>query len=430
MKYRLFFLYAFSCISHSILSLVDSNPRDYRFLCLIGKGTYGLVYLARHRITRKLVAIKRVPIVNEKCHKRAYNELDNHLIASRPESLPYILSLYQSFRDEPSSSSPLISEEKSNEKNVNDTQAIDTINYARLNKNHLYEERRSVRFITDPIQKAKKLNERMLKYRGPFLYLVLEYIKRGTLADLISEWNSSSDDSDKNHGLPMNLVKKLSIQLYESIHYLHFHNIVHRDIKPDNIFIKKKDDDDLDLDDHDYPNEREEESNLQLRLADFGLSFRLDFFNQRLNAFSGTAGYLPPEAINGNGYGICVDWFSFGAIIYRMITGTKAFPGRTAKERNEKILESNYPDLSLVSDPLAKDLISRLLEKDEAKRLGCNTRDETIIIRHAFFSTTSPTIVSTVPIITKESLSSMLLGEENIAKAQIKQQQDHFKDEL
>lgn len=481
-SFLLFVGYLFSCgnCSQSTLSY-GSNPKDYRFLRQIGKGTYGIVYLAKHYPTNTFVAIKRVPLLNEKCYKKAYNELNNHLVGSRAGSMVFVLSLYNSFRDKPSlenddDDNEIVKGEEMTESQQR-SKALNRDFLKKLLKSQLIKERRSTRFLKDPIKRAKRLNELLLKYRGPFLYLVMEHVKWGTLSDLLEEFNSNSSfdkDKSKNHnekrGLPTVLVKRFAIQLYEAIHYLHLHNIVHRDLKPDNIFITKRQELDsnpllpqtIDQDEEmekSTDSEEEEEgkmeksekgtmAGLQIKIGDFGLSYLLSNPNQRLTLFSGTAGYLPPETINGKkgGYGICVDWFSYGVIIYRMITGSKAFPGHTAKERNERVMDPNYPNLSLVSDPLAKDLLSRLLEKNEKKRLGCNSNDETMIIRHAFFTSIGTIDIKdkikiNIPINEKldqikvnngtiEIHNIPLLPPKNTDQNNTREKRDHFKDEL
>ena len=88
-----------------------------------------------------------------------------------------------------------------------------------------------------------------------------------------------------------------------AIGYLHANKVVHRDLKPENVLIKE---------------------NGYIKLADFGLAKFLKP-NQLTKSFCGTAEYLAPEILEMNGHGFCVDWWTFGILIYEMVTGRPPF---------------------------------------------------------------------------------------------------------
>jgi len=90
-------------------------------------------------------------------------------------------------------------------------------------------------------------------------------------------------------------------ELLETIIYLHSLNIIHRDIKLENILIDKDD---------------SQTERLNIRLIDFGLSVttdNIDFFKR-----SGTPGYVAPEVLTADTYGTQIDVFSLGVILFTM----------------------------------------------------------------------------------------------------------------
>lgn len=130
-----------------------------------------------------------------------------------------------------------------------------------------------------------------------------------------------------------------------ALEYLHEQGVVYRDLKPENIL--------LDSDGH-------------IKLTDFGLSKGgLRETNNRTESFCGTPEYLAPEIIKDKSYGYSVDWYSFGIVLYEMLTGINPF--KTGKELSfveqmNEILEKEIP----IPDHLsieAKDVLRKLLKK-------------------------------------------------------------------
>lgn len=147
---------------------------------------------------------------------------------------------------------------------------------------------------------------------------------------------------------------------------LHSQKILYRDLKPENVLVG----------DDGY-----------LLLADFGLA-KLVADGEIANSFCGTAEYLAPEMLIGNGHDYTVDWWALGILIYEMIVGIPPFFHRNKHKMYHFIKESkvNFPDperhkISVSAN--AQDLILRLLEKDKKTRLGVNGVDE--IMNHPWF---------------------------------------------
>ncbi|KAJ8641293.1 hypothetical protein MRB53_017987 [Persea americana] len=105
----------------------------------------------------------------------------------------------------------------------------------------------------------------------------------------------------------------------------------------------------------------------------------------RSNSFVGTHEYLAPEIIKGEGHGSAVDWWTFGIFLYELLVGRTPFKGSENEETLSNVVSQS---LKFPEDPpigfSAGDLISSLLEKDPANRLGSVT-GATEIKQHPFF---------------------------------------------
>ena len=121
------------------------------------------------------------------------------------------------------------------------------------------------------------------------------------------------------------------------------------------------------------------------KITDFGLSKEEILGNVEANSFCGTPEYLAPETIMRSGHGKAADWWSFGAIIYEMMTGLPPF---YSKDRQKLYNNIKFGELRLqpwLSDS-AKDLFIKLLAKDPADRLGGGPRDAEEIKEHSWFA--------------------------------------------
>lgn len=120
--------------------------------------------------------------------------------------------------------------------------------------------------------------------------------------------------------------KFYAAEIILAIECLHSHNIVYRDLKPENVL--------LDSDGH-------------IRLTDFGLAkdgvANYDIPDKDLHltrTFCGTPEYLAPEMIARVGYGLCVDWWSLGTLLYEMLTGLPPFYDQNIHIMYEKIVRA------------------------------------------------------------------------------------------
>jgi serine/threonine protein kinase/Tol biopolymer transport system component len=154
-----------------------------------------------------------------------------------------------------------------------------------------------------------------------------------------------------------------ALQISNGLAAAHEKGIVHRDLKPDNIFIT---------------------NDGRVKILDFGLAkltqrdteqAQTDIPTRRVDTapgvIMGTVGYMSPEQLKGHTVDQRSDVFSFGAILYEMLSGRRAFHGQSAAETMSAILKEDPPDLSdtnkSVSPALAR-LVTHCLEKNPEAR--------------------------------------------------------------
>jgi serum/glucocorticoid-regulated kinase 2 len=183
------------------------------------------------------------------------------------------------------------------------------------------------------------------------LYFVLAFVNGGELFHHLQ----------KEHRFDVNRSRFYTAELLCALECLHGFSVIYRDLKPENILL-------------DYQG--------HIALCDFGLC-KLDMKDEdRTNTFCGTPEYLAPELLLGQGYNKTVDWWTLGVLLYEMLTGLPPFYDENTNEMYRKIL-SEPLHFSDVVPPAAKDLLTKLLNRDPKKRLGANGSAE--IKAHPFF---------------------------------------------
>lgn len=180
------------------------------------------------------------------------------------------------------------------------------------------------------------------------IYIVMEYVGGG---ELFSRVASPTGNLIKE-GDAIRIVRNI----LSAVIYLHERNIVHRDIKMENVLCM-----DADL-----------LKPVHVKLADFGLSSKLSGKNPSLNSLVGTSFYLAPEIIEKREYGASVDLWACGVLFYITLSGQFPFFGSTDDEYYKNVVEQDleFPeeDWSQISED-AKDLLRGLLAKDPKDRL-------------------------------------------------------------
>ncbi|KAJ5666930.1 Serine/threonine-protein kinase gad8 [Penicillium macrosclerotiorum] len=186
------------------------------------------------------------------------------------------------------------------------------------------------------------------------LYLVLAFVNGGELFHHLQ----------REQRFDINRARFYTAELLCALECLHGFKVIYRDLKPENILL-------------DYTG--------HIALCDFGLC-KLDMKDEdRTNTFCGTPEYLAPELLLGNGYTKTVDWWTLGVLLYEMLTGLPPFYDENTNEMYRKILQEplTFPSSDIVP-PAARDLLTRLLDRDPQRRLGANGAAE--IKSHHFFA--------------------------------------------
>ncbi|VIO88528.1 serine/threonine protein kinase 6, putative [Brugia malayi] len=168
------------------------------------------------------------------------------------------------------------------------------------------------------------------------VYIVLEFAQKGNLFSHLQKMKK----------FPPQLAAKYMYQLASAMEYCHQKNVLHRDLKPENVLVSKTGD---------------------LKISDFGWSVHEP--SSRRTTVCGTLDYIAPEMIPNGQYDATVDNWSLGVMLYEFLVGKPAFEAKSYNDTYENIRNCNYTFPSHVPDG-AKDLISKLLQKDPAKRLS------------------------------------------------------------
>ena len=171
------------------------------------------------------------------------------------------------------------------------------------------------------------------------VYLIMELGAKGQLLNLLKKYS---------HGLDQPQAAQFMREIISAVKYLHSMDppIIHRDIKPENILL---------------------DSNNRCKLADFGFSNYVYQYQER-KSFCGTPQYLAPEMIEQKGHGPGVDIWAIGVLCFELITSKLPFIGKNQEELYENIkrVNINWPGGDF--NPLAKNLITKILKYDPKER--------------------------------------------------------------
>ncbi|CDW88162.1 serine threonine protein kinase [Stylonychia lemnae] len=163
----------------------------------------------------------------------------------------------------------------------------------------------------------------------------MNYCEKGDLFDYVRKHEKLSESQ----------IKKLMIQLIGVVHMIHRLNVIHRDLKPDNILIKNT-------------------KGLNISLIDFGLACYNDDYQWKQKR-CGTPGFMAPEIIRQHVFDLNSDIFSLGCIFYFLNVKKYLFQGVSVKQSPEGI-----------------DLMKKMLSKDPRNRLSAEK-----CFQHQWFQT-------------------------------------------
>ena len=179
---------------------------------------------------------------------------------------------------------------------------------------------------------------------GSTVYAVMELLEGATLRDRLGDG-----------ALPPRKAIEYGVQIAQALASAHESGIAHRDLKPENIFITRDD---------------------RVKILDFGLAKALDTApmtatmantgGTAAGSVLGTMGYMAPEQLRALPADHRADIFAFGAVLYEMAAGRRAFAGATAADTISAVLTSDPPELSAAAGdlpPALDAIIRRCLEK-------------------------------------------------------------------
>jgi dipeptidyl aminopeptidase/acylaminoacyl peptidase len=180
-------------------------------------------------------------------------------------------------------------------------------------------------------------------------YLVLELVDGETLAERLTRGP-----------IPVKQTLEIALQIAEALDAAHERGVIHRDLKPDNVML--------------MPDGR-------VKVLDFGLAKNLTPVGARaptesvlkteLGMIMGTAPYMSPEQARGEPAGPQTDIWSFGVVLYEMLTGVSPFARATTAETLARVLEAepDFERLPATTPTSARQLVRRCLEKERRRRV-------------------------------------------------------------
>ena len=206
--------------------------------------------------------------------------------------------------------------------------------------------------------------------------LVLELVEGPTLADRI-----------KQGPIPLDEALPIAKQIAEALEAAHEQGVIHRDLKPANIKVREDG---------------------TVKVLDFGLAKALDpsptgdpsqsptltAAATQMGVIMGTAAYMSPEQAAGQTADKRSDLWSFGVVLYEMLTGQRLFTGKTISHVLAKVLEReiDFGALPTTTPAPLRRLLRRCLDKDQKHRL----RDATEVVVHLEEAATAPVEDSSV----------------------------------
>jgi protein-serine/threonine kinase len=185
------------------------------------------------------------------------------------------------------------------------------------------------------------------------LVLVLQYCSGGDLQGMLKRRGT----------LDVPLTQLYTAEVLLALSHIHVRDIVYRDMKPENVLV---------------------DGQGHVLLTDFGISKEQVSGLRSAHSFVGSPAFMAPELLGSDcRHGRLVDVYGLGVLVYCMLTGKPPFYSENRNELIQNILEAELTFPEVVKDELAQDLMRKLLEREPARRIGCN---QTIDIQeHVFF---------------------------------------------
>ena len=248
------------------------------------------------------------------------------------------------------------------------------------------------------------------------IYIVMEYCNGGSLSKCLKKYKQvfKKPFTEK-------IVQYLMRQILNALNVLHSNNILHRDLKLDNILVC-------------FNSEKDKESlnmlNSTVKITDFGFCSILNNNEELAKTVIGTPIYMPPDMINAiadkknivDKYAYKSDIWSLGILCYEMLVGNFPFDGENINEINDKMKKGIYP-LPLSLSQEAVFFIQSMLQENPEKRLSCNELlKQDFINKDLFlFQIMNPNIISGIVTQQNGFLYITILNNKQVGKNQVEQ---------
>ncbi|KAL5013141.1 hypothetical protein ScPMuIL_007411 [Solemya velum] len=218
------------------------------------------------------------------------------------------------------------------------------------------------------VSAMSKLNhERIVRLKTYFhdeenLYILSEHCEGGDLNKFLEHQKQCSQN------LPEALIRVWISQLTGALEHIHSRNIIHRDIKPHNIFLGNQ---------------------MTAKLGDLGIAKIIETLKtMRADSFQGTLSYMAPEMFDSTQYNQKVDVWGLGCCFYEMVTLQPVFGGKTYTSLVNSIKYEELPEIKSRKYSLQlKSLVKSILQREPSRRPTASSILESVLIRDV------PTIV-------------------------------------
>ncbi|KAH8978342.1 kinase-like domain-containing protein [Lactarius akahatsu] len=185
------------------------------------------------------------------------------------------------------------------------------------------------------------------------VYMTLELCPSGSLMNMLHRRRVFTEPE----------ARFFMVQLIGACHYMHTHQVIHRDLKLGNLFL---------------------DADMNIKVGDFGLAALIESPGERKKTICGTPNYIAPEVLfdTANGHSFEVDIWSIGVILYTFVVGRPPFQTKDVKEVYQRIRDNQYEfpshrDVSLD----ARELVQQILTPNPQERPSLHD-----IVDHAFFT--------------------------------------------
>ena len=170
-------------------------------------------------------------------------------------------------------------------------------------------------------------------------WVIMEYVSGPSLAEML---DGATDSSGKRTGIGSDQAMYFTRELIKGLRYLHDAGVVHRDLKPHNIFFEDG----------------------TVKIGDYSLSKAISTSHRSSHTTTvGSVHYMAPEIGEGN-YGKAVDVYALGVILFEMLTGSPPYVGESMGEVLIKHLTSQ-PDVASINEPFASTILKAMARKPE-----------------------------------------------------------------